>query len=543
MNHSIIRERHKMEILNTNHATIIGREKNIRKLLETKVRQHGDKPFIIFVDKNDLEEVLTYRQFDEKVNRLANWLLSRGITKGDFVLTHLPNTPGFLIASHAITKIGAVFIPSIIFDVADDLEYKLNFSQARLVITEENYYPEFQKILPQCSSVKDILIYRSEGPVEGTHAWEEALAGSSPELAPVDIDAMDPAQMMFTSGTTARPKGVVHTHANMLYIGEVCARSFSVRPDDRYLLVLPLFHVNAQCITWYPCLTAGSSIVVCEVFSATRFMPLARQYDTTLCSLVAATVRMILAQPEHPLDGECKMWRCPYAIAISDEEWDTFERRFNTTLVDLYGLTETLAPCTIMPIWGEHRRGSVGFPNFGMEITIVDDNRNEVPVGDVGEIAIKGEPGLSLFKEYYHNPEATSRDLADGWFFSGDYGRIDEDGYVYFIDRKKEVIKRAGENISAAEVERVLLDHPAVEECAVIGVPDRLRDEAVMAILRLIKGAATTEEEITAYCKPLMAKFKIPSIIRIQKEDFPKTSIGKIKKNEMKALVLKDWES
>lgn len=531
-----------MTILNTNNATILGRGNNIRRLLETKVRQHGDKPFLMFVDKDGVEEILTYRQFDEQVNRLANWLKSRGIKKGDFVLTHLPNTPGFSIASHAVTKIGAIFIPSIIFDVADDLEYKLNFSEAKMVITDGSYYPEFSKILDRCPSVKDVLIYRSPEPIPGTHVWQDALAGASAELEPVHIDPMDPAQMMFTSGTTARPKGVIHTHANMLYIGEVCARSFAVIPEDRYMLVLPLFHVNAQCISWYPCLTAGASMVLCEVFSASKFMPIARQYKTTICSLVAATVRMVLAQPPHPLDNENNMWRCPYAIAITDEEWDTFEERFGTTLVDLYGLTETLAPCTIMPIWGEHRRGSVGFPNFGMEVKIVDDERREVPVGQVGEIAIKGEPGISLFKEYYRNVEATEKDLVGNWFYSGDYGRVDAEGYVYFIDRKKDVIQRGGENISAAEVERVLVDHPAVEECAVIPVPDPIREEAVMAIIRPSQGATVTEQEIIEFCKPRMAKFKVPSFVRVQTEPFPKTSIGKIKKNEMKAEILKTWE-
>ena len=349
--------------------------------------------------------------------------------------------------------------------------------------------------------------------------------------------------MMFTSGTTARPKGVIHTHANLLYIGEVCARSFSVRPDDRYMLVLPLFHVNAQCIIWYPCLTAGASVVICERFSASQFSRLIRQYDATICSLVSATLRMILAQTGNPLDGESKMWRCPYAIAVTDDAWDSFERRFNTTLVDLYGLTETLAPCTIMPIWAEHRRGSVGFPNFGMEVKIVDDERKDVPYGQVGEIAIKGEPGISLFKEYYRNPDATARDVVDGWFFSGDYGKVDEDGYVYFIDRKKDIIQRAAENISAAEVERVLIEHPAVAECAVIAVPDPVRDEAVMAIVRLKNGAGATEQEILDFCTPRMAKFKVPSFVQIRVKEFPKTSIGKIRKSEMKAEILKSWKA
>jgi crotonobetaine/carnitine-CoA ligase len=531
-----------MEILDTKNATLIGRNMNLRKLTERKVRQHGDKPFIIFLDKDLNEEIVTYKQFDDRVNRLGNWLLTRGIKKGDFVLTHLPNSTGFLVALHACTKIGATMIPSIIFDVAEDLEYKLNFSEAKMIITDGDYYEMFKSILPKCPNVKDVVICRSAEKIPGTYAWDEIISDSSPDLEPVEIDPLDTAQMLFTSGTTARPKGVILTHANFLYIGEICARSFAVRPDDRYMLVLPLFHVNAQCISYFPCLTAGASMVICERFSASNFSELIRRYDCTICSLVSATVRMILAQPEHPLDCESKMWRCPYAIAITDEEWDTFERRFNTTLVDLYGLTETLAPCTIMPIWGEHRRGSVGWPNFGMEAKIVDDERNEVPVGETGEIAIKGEPGISLFREYYKNPEATAKDLQDGWFYSGDFGRVDEDGYVYFIDRKKDVIQRAAENISAPEVERVVSEHPAVEESCVIAVPDPVRDEAVMAIVRFKEGASATVEELNEFCRARMAKFKVPEFWFFQKEEFPKTSIGKIRKNIVRADITTDWD-
>jgi len=531
-----------MDILNTQNATLIGRNMNVRTLLERKVRQHGDKPFIIFVDKDDKEEILTYSEFDKAVNKLANWLISRELKKGDFVLTHLANSTGFLIAMHACTKIGVVMIPSIIFDVADDLEYKLNFSEAKMVITDEEYYPMFESILPKCPSVKDLVIYRSKGKIDGTHAWADILDESSSELAHVDIAPTDTALMLFTSGTTARPKGVILPHAGFLYIGEICARSFHVKPDDRYLLVLPLFHVNAQCISYFACLTAGASMVLCETFSASRFSPLLRKYDCTICSLVAATVRMILAQPEDPRDSENKMWRCPYAIAITDEEWDTFEKRFGTTLIDLYGLTETYAPCTIMPIWGEHRRGSVGWPNFGMEVKIVDAERNEVPVGEVGEVAIKGEPGISLFKEYYKNPEATAEALDGKWFYSGDFGRLDEEGYVWFLDRKKDVIQRAGENIAAAEVERVLSEHPGIEEAAVIAVPDPIRDEAVMAIIRPMAGEQLNEDQIKEFCKEKMAKFKVPQFFVFQKDDFPKTSIGKIRKNIIRDDVIKDWE-
>ncbi len=185
----------------------------------------------------------------------------------------------------------------------------------------------------------------------------------------------------------------------------------------------------------------------------------------------------------------------------------------------------------------------MGWPNFGMEVKIVDDDRKELPIGEMGEIAIKGEPGISLFKEYYKNPEATSKDLEDGWFFSGDYGKVDEEGYVYFMDRKKDVIQRAAENISAPEVERVVSEHPSVEEVAVIAVPDPIRDEAVMAIVRFKEGADATKEELTEFCRKRMAKFKVPEFWIFQKEDFPKTSIGKIRKNIMRADLLKDWEN
>ena len=268
-----------MDVLDTRNATIIGRNMNVRKLLERKVRQHGDKPFIIFIDKDSKEEIVTYNRFDEMVNRLANWLLGRGLSKGDFVLTHLPNSTGFLVALHACTKIGVVMIPSIIFDVADDLEYKLNFSEAKMVITDGEYYEMFDSIRDKSPAVKDIVIYRSEEKIPGTHDWNEILENSSPDLAPVEIDPLDAAQMLFTSGTTARPKGVILTHANFLYIGEICARSFAVTPDDRYLLVLPLFHVNAQCISYFPCLTAGASMVVLRTLQRQQFF----SFDPGIC--------------------------------------------------------------------------------------------------------------------------------------------------------------------------------------------------------------------------------------------------------------------
>lgn len=211
----------------------------------------------------------------------------------------------------------------------------------------------------------------------------------------------------------------------------------------------------------------------------------------------------------------------------------------SSTCTDLPRQRESAQLC---PSGGERRRGSVGLPTVGKEIKIVDDDRNEVQVGEQGEIAIKGEPGVSISKEYYNNPEGTAKDLVDGWLFTGDYGKMDEEGYVYFVDRKKDVIQRGGENISAAEVERVLNDHPSVAESAIISVPDPVRDEAVLALIRCEPGKKTSEDEIRDFCRARMAKFKVHSFVLIAEEEFSKTSVGKIMKSDMRAAILESWE-
>lgn len=527
----------------TNVSTEIGRRNSLRHLLELQIERQGDKPYIIFIDRDSNEEILTYHQFGRLVNRLANWFLSKGIKKGDFILCHLTNSIGFVTAIHAATHIGAVFVPSIIYDVADDLKYKLNISEAKIVITDEDFYPEFDKILSDCPTVKDVLIYRSKNSYPGTHNWDEILADASPESPPpVNINPLeDTAQMLFTSGTTARPKGVILTHGNFLYMGKVMANNASMRPDDRVMVILPLFHVNAMCCSWFSALAAGASIIICELFNPAEFVPLALRYKATFSTQVGIILKALLAQPEHPLESELKMWRTAYAIKISDREWDEFESRFNTILYDGYGLTETISPCIGSSTWSKKLRATVGLPNPGIEVAIVDHSRSELPIGEPGEIAVKGQPGLSLFKAYYKNPEATAEAVVDNWFFTGDYGKMDEEGYIYFIDRKKDVIKRSGENISPAEVERVLIEHPAVLELAVIGMPDQRRDEVTLAVIKTSPGTHVTEEEIKEYCQGKMAKFKIPDHIRFLEEEFSKTSIGKIKKNVLREKYASDW--
>jgi crotonobetaine/carnitine-CoA ligase len=261
-------------------------------------------------------------------------------------------------------------------------------------------------------------------------------------------------------------------------------------------------------------------------------MEQARQHRITTTSLVAANVKMILNQPipKTELDAQNDFRLIMYAIAIPEETWIEFETRFNVKLCDLWGMTETLGATTLNPIDGVLKRNCIGMPRVENAMKIIDAKGNEVPIGTVGEILVQGVPGRTIMKGYYNNPEATAETVRDGWLYTGDNGYMDEDGYFHFVDRKKDMIKRSGENVAATEVEYVISLHPKVKEVAVIGVPDAIRDEAIMACIILNPGETCTDQDIIDWCAEKLAKFKVPSFVKF-KDDFPRTSIGKVQKN------------
>jgi carnitine-CoA ligase len=247
---------------------------------------------------------------------------------------------------------------------------------------------------------------------------------------------------------------------------------------------------------------------------------------------VAMLLRTLLAQPQNADDRNHSLRRVSYAINVSDAEKDEFERRFGVELINGYGLSEAMTEVTVCPVAGPKRWPSVGRPVLDRQIRLVDADGGEVEQGDIGEILVKGVPGRTILKEYYKDPEATARTVVDGWLRTGDNGWFDEHGYLHFYDRAKDVIKRAGENISASEVEGVLMDHPAVEAAAVIGVPDAIRDEAVMAFVVAHAG----EEELVRHCRARLAGFKVPTIFAFR-DSLPTTSVGKVEKKELRAMV------
>ena len=505
--------------------------KTVPDLLQEKVRLHHDKEFIVFEDADGRVTSLTYGAFGECVNRLANALIADGVQAGQTVALMVSTSPEFLISWFAINQAGAVMVPVNVLYAADELQYLLNNSDSVGFIGEPKFVSLFNAVAAACPSVRVKVSTRAG---EGTGAFRllpDILENQPATYQVVRVAPDAPSQIVYTSGTTSRPKGVVISHKSTLIQGISVAMLFGMTPADRSCVVLPLFHVNGQYVGVLPALTVGGTIVLLEVYSASKFWNQVRKHRCTLMSIVPMLLRTMLAQPARQDDAQHQVRFSFYALTTTDEEWEQFESRFGVKLIEGYGLSETLGICSSNPVvHGTTKRHCIGLPTLGRQMRVVDELYADLPTDQVGRILVRGE---AMFSGYYKNRDATAACMKDGWFDTGDNGSIDGDGYFYFFDRSKDVIKRAGENIAATEVERVLNEHPKIVESAVISVPDPLRDEAIKAFVVLRPGETMTEEEVREWCAHHLAKFKVPSFCEFR-SSLPHTSIGKIMKYVLK---------
>ena len=512
---------------------IIG-NKTLRDLLNEKVGMHREKIFLLFEDKEERKFELTYGEYASKVNRLSQVFLELGIKKGTHVTLHLPNNLEFMISWFALANIGAIMVPTNILSTSDEMEYVLNHSESVLLITEEIYLEKFNRIRNQLPYLRRILLARYEGEEYKEQDLSRLIAAAKDEAPSIPLDSEDVAAMLYTSGTTSKPKGVQITHANYIFTGEVMSKSIRLSPEDRQFLVLPLFHGNAQYYSTMSALVVGASIALTEKFSASRYFKQAKRLGVTVGSLFAAPIRMILAQNYDPADKDHSIRVIWFAQTVSEHQLAQFEEKYDVSLLQMYGMTETVGVPLMNPFDGVRKNLSIGKPTIGYEVKVVDEIGDEARTGQAGQIIVKGVPGRTLMKGYFKNPEATAETLQDGWLHTGDNARIGEDGYFYFVDRIKDMIKRSGENVAANEVESVLADHPSVYEVAVIGIPDEMRDEAIKAYVILQEGQLVTEEELLVHCRERLAKFKVPDVIEFTNE-FPRTSVGKIQKHILRS--------
>jgi carnitine-CoA ligase len=500
-------------------------------LFDEKVDLQPDKTFLIYENDDGRIEEYTYLQFENRVNKLANALIDLGIRKNDKVAQMITNSPEFLVSWFAINKAGGVMIPVNIHYAPDELAYALNFSDSVAFITEPEFLTCYAGIKGECPNIKRNILVKADNAPKDFHLLSDLEKKYSEKRPLVTISGSDPSQILFTSGTTSRPKGVILSHGSSVYQGIATAMHFGITENERTCATLPLFHVNGQFVSVMPTMAMGGTVVLLEKFSATKYWDQIVKHKCTFMSMVPMMLRTLLAQPETGREKDHHIRCSLYALPTAKEEWESFVNRFNVKLLDGYGLSETFGICVATPLLhGQQKRHCIGLPVLGREVRIVDENDRDVSAGKVGSLVIKGEP---MFSGYYKNPEATDACLKNGWFQTGDNGYSDEDGYIYFFDRSKDVIKRAGENIAAGEVERVLNDHPKIMESAVIGVPDPLRDEAVKAFVVLNKDEEMTEDEVKEWCGRYLAKFKIPSFVEFR-DSLPHTSIGKVIKYVLK---------
>ena len=463
--------------------------------------------------------------------RCARGLADLGVTQGDCAVVHLANSPEFMIAWFALARLGAVLIPSNVANTASELQHILTLTESVLVITEPRYLETVTAGIAAAGAADPVLVI-ARGREPGRPTFDELLAATGEAPSPA-VSSDDLCELIFTSGTTSKPKGVMLTHANCVRAGLHAVHCLWLDEGERCLTALPLFHVNAQAMSALAALTVAGTLVLIEEFRASRFWGQVRAHHATQTCLVAMQLRTVLAQPPSPGDAEHHLRRVFYAINVTTEEKEAFERRFGVTLINGYGLSEAMTLLTCAPVVGARRWPSVGLPATGRRLLLVDETGREVSAGGVGEVVAEGVPGRDFMLGYYRDEAATASALRDGRLHTGDNLYADDEGFLFFFDRKKDMIKRAGENVSALEVEAVLIEHPQIAEACVLGVADPVRDEAVAAVIVPVTPGVLTADEVTAYCRTRLSKFKVPSVVEFVSE-LPKTSIGKVRKDALR---------
>ncbi|MFQ6021898.1 MAG: class I adenylate-forming enzyme family protein [Acidiferrobacterales bacterium] len=509
-------------------TNIVG-NRTLRDLLEYRASRTPERPFVIFDDLAGTVTRLSYAEFDQQVNRAANMLVALGVGHGDKLNLHLPNCLEFLLLWFGAAKIGAVIMPTNILSPAAELEYLVNHSESRLIFTDPDRLDVVETMRRSCPGVEAVIVC-GESAKRDYRSFDVLLAEQNALAPEAQIDPLDEAGILYTSGTTARPKGVMVTHANYIYAGETVAKAIRLGPEDRHFVVLPLFHGNAQYYSTMSTLVTGASMALTARFSASRYFERCIAHQCTVASLFAAPIRMLLAQEQNDEHRNNRLRIVIFAQNVTEAQLTEWHERFGAPLLQLWGMTETMGPPLMNPLEYERRNMSMGLPVMGYEVDLVDETGQPVRRGDIGQIVVRGEPGWTLMKGYFKNPEATADTIRNGWLWSGDNARQDEHGYLYFVDRAKDMIKRSGENVAASEVEAVILQHPKIFDCAVIGVPDEMRDERIKAYVVPREGDKLKAEEVIHWCEQRLAKFRVPELVEFRRE-LPRTSVGKIQKH------------
>ena len=477
---------------------------------------------------------MTWRVFDEKANRMANLLLKRGIKKGDKVAILLMNCLEWLPIYFGILKTGAVAVPLNFRYTAEEIKYCLDLSDSVALIFGPEFIDRMESIINQIPKVKTIFYVGENRPLFA-ESYDRLTANCSSQAPPIKLSDNNDAVIYFSSGTTGFPKAILHTHRSLMSAAITEQAHHGQTREDNFLCIPPLYHTGAK-MHWFGSLISGSKAVLLRGVKPEWILKTVSEEKITIVWLLVPWAQDILDAIES---GEVKMedydlsqWRLMHigAQPVPPSLIRRWKKYFPNHLYDTnYGLSESIGPgCVHLGLENIHKVGAIGIPGHNWEAKITNGNGSVVPQGQVGELAVKG-PGV--MKCYYKDPEATAAVLKDGWLYTGDMARMDEDGFIYLVDRKKDVIISGGENIYPVQIEDFLRAHEAIKDAAVIGLPDKRLGEIAAAIIELKPGFQCSEEEIRKFCAP-MPRYKRPRVIIFDK--VPRNPTGKIEKPRLR---------
>lgn len=505
------------------------REHVIHTVLEQQIERYGNRPFLYFRDK-----VFGYQDFDQAANRVASGLQKIGIFKGNKVAIIMGNCPEYLFLWFGLSKLGAIEVPINTAHKGDVLIYMLNQSDVCMLVISSQYLDRVVPILGRTPIATMVVLDTTldkgmpklDKPVVD---WTQVIDNDG-SYQPCEVLWSDPYGIMYTSGTTGPSKGALMPHNYALFMGEICIEAVEYDEADCLYNALPLFHGNAQVLSFMPALMSGARTVLAERFSASQFWDDVKHYGCTEFNYIGGIVP-ILFKADPKADDADNPLRKMFGAAAPKDIFEAFEKRFGVSLVEVYGMNEIGLP--LMSNLKDRRPGSCGKVRPEYIVKVVDDSGIEVGFNTPGEILVRPLKQYCMQLEYYKMPEKTLETWRDLWFHTGDYAYYDKGGYFYFVDRKKDALRRRGENISSYEVEKVINSHPAVLESAAVAVKSELGEDEVMICLTLKPGKKLTPVELMSYCEDRMAFFMIPRYMRIM-ERLPKTATERVKKVELR---------
>lgn len=506
--------------------------------LGERARTHPDVPFLRFAEGD-----VSFAEADARVTAVAHGLRGLGVGRGDFVATLLPNCAEQVMTWFAANRLGAVAAPVNAAFRGTALAHVLNLSGAGVLVLDGSLVDVVAAVAGELDAVHTVVL-RGGGtadlPQWTVLAWA-AVEHPGGAAIPETARPADPALVLFTSGTTGRSKGCLLSHRFAVRQAELMVDQWALRADDVLYCPFPLFHLDASVLTVVPALVLGATAAIGTRFSASGFWPEIRSFGATVFDFMGATLSIVHKQPPQPDDRDNPV-RLGWGVPLPDFAPE-FEERFGLRLVEAYGSTDIGVPIYSRP--EEPRRaGACGRPIDAYQVRLVDADDHEVPVGDVGEIVVRpNEPSLTC-DGYLGMPEETVRATRNLWFHTGDLARRDADGFIYFVGRTKDTIRRRGENISAFEVEEVVEQHPDVLEAAAFGVPSELTEEDVMVAVVPRPGHTVDPAALVAFCAERVARFAVPRYVDVV-ADLPKTPTEKVEKYRLReqGVTASTWDA